>query len=60
MNVVAAANDNDLKHNRKFKKLSESYTSVLQKLLRDKIITLPDPNPIKEPYPNRYDGSTYC
>lgn len=52
MNVVFATNDNGLRYNQNFIKLSESYSSILPKLLKDKIITLLSPKPIKEPHPN--------
>lgn len=42
-NLVATTNDHNLRCNKKFTKLFESYSSILHKLFKDKIITLENP-----------------
>lgn len=42
-NVAIVTNDNEFRLNRKFMKLVESYSFILQRLLKDKIITLENP-----------------
>lgn len=59
VNVVTVVNDNNIRLNRKFTKLAKSHSSILQKLLKDKIITLENPRPLKEPYLDWYDANFF-
>lgn len=42
-NVFVMTNDHGLRSNRNFMKLAKSYSSILQKILKDNIITLKNP-----------------
>lgn len=55
-NVVFVPTDkNSARSNRIFTKLSESYANVLQKLLKNDLISLSKIRPLFEPYPNWYE-----